>query len=79
MNAAQSAAFEEGAGGYITAPDLLMTIQAIGATVVFLYIAWMCYRAYSDFGAEIIKAGDMITIWFRGLFVMMVLLYLLVN
>ena len=79
MNAAQSAAFEEGTGDFFTAADLLWTIQAIGTTVVFLYVAWLCYSAYNNYGAERIGAKDMITVWFRGLFVMMVLLYLLVK
>lgn len=79
MNAAQSAAFEEGTGDFFTAAELLWTIQAIGTTAVFLYVAWLCYRAYDDYGAEVITAKDMITVWFRGVFVMMVLLYLLVN
>lgn len=79
MNAAQAAAFEEGTGDFFTAAQLLWTIQAIGATAVFLYVAWLCYRAYDDYGAEVITAKDMIIVWFRGVFVMMVLLYLLVN
>lgn len=79
MNAAQAAAFEEGTGGFFTAAGLLWTVQAIGATVVFLYVAWLSYTAYIDFCEEEIKAKDMIIIWFRGVFVMMVLLYLLVN
>jgi len=79
MNAAQSAAFEEGTGDFFTAADLLLAIQSIGATAVFLYVAWLCYCAYRDYGAEIIKAKDMVIIWLRGVFVMMVLLYLLVQ
>lgn len=79
MNAAQTAAFEEGTGDVFTAAELLWTIQAIGTTAVFLYVAWLCYRAYDDYGAEVIGAKDMIIVWFRGVFVMMVLLYLLVN
>lgn len=79
MNAAQSAAFQEGTGDVFTAAELLWTIQAIGATAVILYVAWLCYRAYIDYGAENLTAKDMILIWFRGVFVLMVLLYLLIK
>ena len=79
MNAAQSAAFEEGTGDFFTAADLLWTIQAIGAAAVFLYVAWLCVCAYSDYGAEAIRAKDMVIVWLRGVFVMMVLLYVIVN
>lgn len=77
MNAAQTDAFEEGTGGFITAPEMLFTVQAIGTTVVFLFIAWLCYRAYIDYGSEQIDSKGMIIVWFRSLFIMMVLLYLL--
>ena len=77
MDAAQTVAFEEGTGAFITAPEMLFTIQAIGTTVVFLYMAWLCYRAYINYGSEEIDSKDMIIVWFRGLFVMMVLLFLL--
>ncbi|MEJ2622833.1 MAG: DUF3262 family protein [Candidatus Thiodiazotropha sp.] len=79
MTADQYAAFKEGAGNFLTAEELLWTIQAIGATAVFLYVAWLCYRAYDDYGEEVITANDMVIVWFRGVFVMMVLLYLLIN
>ncbi len=77
MNAAQTVAFEEGTGSFVTAPEMLFTVQAIGTTVVFLYVAWIFYRAYINYGDGDIKSKDMIIIWFRGLFIMMVLLYLL--
>lgn len=79
MNAAQTAAFEEGSGAFLTAADLLWTTQAIGATAVFIFVAWLCYRAYNDFGAESITAKDMLIVWFRGVFMMMVMLYLIIN
>jgi len=78
MTAAQLTAFEEGTGGYIIADDLLWTIQAIGSTAVFLYVAWLCIAAYNDYGDGAIKANDMIFVWLRGVFVMMVLIYMLV-
>lgn len=79
MNAAQSVAFEKGTGNFFTAGELLWSVQAIGTTVVFLFVAWLCYRAYIDYGEEYISAKDMIIVWFRAVFVMMVLLYLLTN
>lgn len=79
MNAAQAAAFFEGTGDFFTAANLLLAIQGIGATAVFSYVAWLCVRAYDDYGEEEITAKDMVIIWLRGVLVMMVLLYLIVN
>lgn len=79
MNAAQEVAFEEGTGGFFTAFQMSWTIQAIGVTVVFLFVAWICIRAYNDYGTGAISAKDMIILWFRSTFVMMLLLYLLAN
>jgi len=79
MNAALAAAFEEGTGGFFTAADLLFTVQAIGATLLFLYIAWLCYRAYQDYADEMIKAQAMMIVWARSVFILMVILYLLIN
>lgn len=79
MNAAQSASFEEGTGSYFTAEEMLNAIQLLGAAAVFLYMAWLCLKAYQAYGEGQLKAMDMIIIWFRGLFVMMVTLYLLIN
>ncbi|WP_444928291.1 DUF3262 family protein (plasmid) [Microbulbifer sp. TRSA002] len=79
MKPAQAAAFQEGTGNVFTAADLLWTIQAIGSTAVFLYVSWMCYRAYEDYGSGAIAAKDMVIVWLRSVFVMMVLLYLIVK
>lgn len=79
MNAVQETAFKEGTGSFFTAAQLLEVVQMIGATAVFLYVAWLCLRAYNDFGAGDVSAINMIIVWCRAVFVMMVLLYLLVN
>jgi len=79
VNAAQEVAFEEGTGAFFTAAELLNAIQLIGASAVFLYVAWLCVTAYKDYGAEQIKSKEMITVWLRSVLVMMVLLYLIVN
>ena len=79
MNAAQNAAFLEGTGGNFSASQLLFSIQAIGATVVLLYAVWIFYMAYNNWGEGIIKPKDMLTIWARCVFVMMVLLYLIIR
>jgi integrating conjugative element protein (TIGR03758 family) len=79
VNAAQATAFEEGTGGSFSAVELLWAIQAIGATVAILYVAWLCYFAYINWGDDQIKAKQMLTIWARSVFVLMVILYLLIN
>ena len=79
MNAAQAAAFQEGTGGSFAAADLLWIIQAIGATVAILYVAWICYLAYENWAEEHIKAKQLLTIWGRSVFVLSVILYLLIN
>lgn len=79
MTTAQANAFEEGTGSFFTAADFLLTVQSIGTTFVFIYVAWVILRAYTDFGKEFTKSRDMVSTWFRALFVMMIFLYLLVN
>lgn len=79
MNAAQAAAFQEGTGGSFSAADLLWAIQAIGSTVAILYVAWICYTAYINWGNDHIKAKEMLIVWVRSVFVLSVILYLLIN
>lgn len=79
MTAVQVEAFEEGAGNLFTAADLLLALQLIGITAVLLYVAWLSYRAYTDYGDGSISATDLIITWCRGVFVLMLLLYLLRN
>tara|TARA_R110001583_G_scaffold182356_1_gene340085 strand:- start:226 stop:465 length:240 start_codon:yes stop_codon:yes gene_type:complete len=76
MTADQNLAFWEGTGEFFTANDALFTAQAIGATAVFLWLAWLCVTAYKEWGAEAITQGEMIAVWFRGLLMMMILLTL---
>jgi integrating conjugative element protein (TIGR03758 family) len=79
MTTAQSTAFEEGTGSFFTAADFLLVVQSIGATLMFLYVAWIILRAYTDFGREFTKSRDMIGTWLRAVFMMMIFLYLFVN
>jgi integrating conjugative element protein (TIGR03758 family) len=79
VNATQIASFEEGAGSFFTAANLLNLIQSIGVVVLITYVAWLCVNAYKDYGDETISAGTMITIWMRGIFMLMILLFLLIN
>ena len=79
MNANQIAAFEDGTGDFFTAADLLWSVQAIGTTMIFTYVVWLCITAYNDYSEEEINAGAMLVIWARGVFVLMVVLYLLIN
>lgn len=79
MNATQIASFEEGAGSFFTAADLLALIQAIGVVVLLTYVAWLCVNAYKDYGNETISAKDMVTIWLRGIVMLMFLLFVFIN
>ena len=85
MNAAQQNWFAEGAGCggggpcFLTADAMLFAMQAIGVVAILTYVAWVCVSAYGDFGQEQINAKDMVIIWCRAVFVLMVLLYLLIN
>ena len=84
MNAAQQQWFEEGAGCgggpcFQTSTAMLQAIQLIGVTAFILYTAWVCLQAYEDFGAERINGTSMLVIWCRSVFILMVLLYLVIN
>jgi hypothetical protein len=79
MSPLQLNAFKEGAGSLMTAPDLLFTLQAIGATAAITFLAWLCYQAYMDFGDGTITPTDMLIVWIRGVFILMVLLHLLID
>lgn len=71
--------FDTGANGFITADDVLLAVQAIGATAVFIWAAWVLLKSYNDWAAGKIKGGQMLFVWARAVFLMMVLLFLLVN
>ena len=71
--------FDTGANGFITADDALLAVQGIGATVVFIWAAWVLLKSYQDWATGKIKGGQMLFVWARAVFLMMVLLFLLVN
>ena len=71
--------FDTAASGFITADNTLLAAQSIGATIVILWTAWVSVKAYNDWTNGKTKAGQMIFIWFRAVFVLMVILFLLVN
>lgn len=79
MNATQIASFEQGAGSFFTAAQLLNLIQSVGAVILLTYVAWLCVNAYKDYGNETISSRDMITIWLRAIVMLMFLLFLLIN
>jgi|CEGF01.1.fsa_nt_gi hypothetical protein len=71
--------FNTGANGFLTADSVLFAAQSIGATLMFIWVAWVCLQAYQDYGNEQIKSSQMIFLWFRAVFALSVVLYLLVN
>lgn len=79
MTANQYIAFTEGTGGFFTATDTLVTAQLLGATAVFIWVAWLCVSSYKEWGQEVITQGEMIGVWLRGVLMMMILLYLFTN
>ena len=79
MTPTQEASFTEGTGAVFTAEQLLQLIQAVGAVVLLTYVAWLCVNAYQDYGNEYISSKDMLTIWLRGIVMLMFLLFLLKN
>lgn len=79
MNATMAGWFEEGAGGFLTAAEFLWTIKAIGVVLALTYVAWLMHRAYADYGIQRIKSSDMIMVWFRAVFILMIFLFIVVN
>lgn len=71
--------FDTGANGFITADDALLASQAIGATLLFIWVAWVCILAYKDFSNGRIRGSQMMFLWFRAVFLLSVILFLLVN
>ncbi|SEG89157.1 DUF3262 family protein [Marinobacterium lutimaris] len=71
--------FNTGASGFLTADDTLFAMQAIGATLILTWVAWVCVLAYKDYASEKIKGNQVIFLWFRAVFALSVILYLLVN
>jgi len=48
-------------------------------TAVITFIAWTCMQAYENWANEEIKSGQMIFIWARAVFVLLVMLFLIIN
>lgn len=77
MTPDQIAAFLEGSGGFLSAGALLLAIQACGAMAVFSFVAWLCVRAYNEYGEGDLESKDVLIVWGRGVLVMLVILYLI--
>jgi len=71
--------FNAGAGGFITADQALFVFQAIGATLILLWAAWIFVTSYHSWGDGSISGSKMLFLWARTVFVMMVLLWLFTN
>lgn len=68
--------FDEGAAGFLTAASLSLAIQLIGCAIAITYLAWVWVAAYTEWGNEDIRSGEMFVIWCRSIIALMVLLYL---
>lgn len=79
MTSNQITEFENGAGSFFTANDMLVLIQSVGAMLLLTYVAWLCVSAYKDYGEERISAGAMMNVWIRAVFVLMFLLWIIIN
>lgn len=79
MNPELADIFNEGSGGGLNAFDLLLLIQSIGVTAVITYVAWICYSAYVDFGKEKLDGTELILLWGRSTFLLMLFLYIVIN
>ncbi len=51
----------------------------IAVVAVITFIAWTCMQAYENWANEEIKSGQMIFIWARAVFVLLVMLFLIIN
>ncbi|AHI33398.1 hypothetical protein A6779_17730 [Marinobacter adhaerens] len=63
----------------MTAANLLTLAQMIAVVAVITFIAWTCMQAYENWANEEIKSGQMIFIWARAVFVLLVMLFLIIN
>lgn len=76
---AWEADFNAGAAGFVTADEMLFAFQAIGATVILLWVVWIFITSYQAWGLGEIKASQMMFLWARAVLVLSILLYLFVN
>lgn len=85
MSPTQYQWFEDGSGCggagscWMSASAMLEVIQMIAVVAVLLFVTWVCLKAYDNWAQEQIRPGDMIFIWARSVFVLMVILYLIIN
>ena len=73
----QKVSFAEGSGGIFSADNMLFAVQTIGATSLLLFIAWIFLKAYSEYGEGNTKANEVLVVWARAVFILMVLMYLI--
>lgn len=77
--------FQDGSGCngaascWMTAANLLTLAQMVAVVAVITFIAWTCMQAYENWANEEIKSGQMIFIWARAVFVLLVMLFLIIN
>ena len=75
MTPSQEAAFNSGGGGnYFTADNLFSAISLIGGTAIVLYVAWLVVQSYNEYGDGEISASNMLFIWARGVFILLIFL-----
>lgn len=75
MTPSQRSAFAEGGGGGLfSASYLLDAIATIGVTAILIYVAWLVRTSYAEYGAGHLTPGEMLFVWVRGIFVLMVVL-----
>lgn len=72
-------AFNDGAGNFISAANLALAIQLVGATIVILFYVWLLIRTYDEFGHGKINERQFLVIVIRGLLILMILLWIFVT
>lgn len=77
MTNQQEQSFNEGLGNFFTAGDMLSTVQLSGATLAFLYVAWLSLTAYQNYCDGEIDSSDVLITALRGAGFLLVLIYLL--
>ena len=80
MTPAQQTAFAEGGGGgFFSADYLLETIILVSVATLVTHTAWIIYKSYGEFGSRKIKPGEMVTLWVRAIFMLMLGSYMFIN